>query len=207
MEVHVAKGFDTNANCTSAAKDIAEAGNNFVGRYYANAGKKRLTLAEARALGSFGLRIVAIWEDGYPTEASYFSYAKGVDDSSSAYHDASLIGQPKGSPIYFTVDFDASNGEIAGALKDYFEGITAGFVAAGRGVSEHAVGVYGSGATCAWVLARGLATYSWLAMPPKWSGSDFSGWSIKQSRSTPIAGRNVDGDITASDDYGGFMVF
>ncbi len=72
------RGLDTNSDCTSVAEEIVNEGFNFVGRYYANAGKKRLTLTEARALGVAGIKIVAIWEDGYPTKASYFSYAKGL---------------------------------------------------------------------------------------------------------------------------------
>jgi hypothetical protein len=200
------QGLDTNANCTSAAKLIVEGGNAFVGRYYANSGKKRLTLAEAQALGSVGLRIVALWEDGYPTKSSYFSYAKGVDDSTSAYHDALQLGQPKSSPIYFTVDFDASQEEIGGAINEYFKGVTTGFKAASRGEHEFAVGVYGSGRTCARLLEQGLVTYSWLAMPAEWRGSDFSDWSIKQSQSGPFAGLDVDANVTASEDYGGFLI-
>jgi hypothetical protein len=61
----MARGLDTNSDCTSVAKDMVDAGKPFIGRYYANAGKKRLTLSEGRALGSIGLRIVALWDDGY----------------------------------------------------------------------------------------------------------------------------------------------
>jgi hypothetical protein len=58
------------------------------------------------------------------------------------------------------MDFDASRDEIAGALNDYFKGVEAGFATASRGNPEYSVGVYGSGATCAWMLARGLTKYS-----------------------------------------------
>jgi hypothetical protein len=202
----MARGFDTSTDCSTVAVEVAKAGVSFVGRYYANSGKKRLRQAEAYALRAAGLKIVTVWEDGSPTRAGYFSYAKGVDDSTSAYHDALLLGQPKGSAIYFAVDFDASQFEVAGVLNDYFRGIAAGFMAASSGNPEHPVGVYGSGATCAWMLARGLAKYSWLAMSSGWSGSDFDGWSIKQSQGDSIAGVDFDADHSASDDYGGFVV-
>jgi hypothetical protein len=200
------RGFDTSNDCTTIAEVISKAGATFLGRYYANSGKKRLRNTEAHALRSAGVKIVAVWEDGSPTRPGYFSYAKGVDDSTSAYHDALVIGQPKGTPIYFAVDFDASQIEIAGVLNDYFRGIAAGFTAASSGNPEHPVGVYGSGATCSWILGRGLATYSWLAMSPGWKGSDFDGWSIKQSRGDSFAGVEFDADESASDDYGGFEI-
>lgn len=82
----MARGLDTNKDCSSVAEEIALAGVQFVGRYYANSGKKRLNQTEAHALQATGLKIVAIWEDSSPTNPSYFSYPKGVDDSTSAYH-------------------------------------------------------------------------------------------------------------------------
>jgi hypothetical protein len=75
-----------NSDCTAAAKVILSEGKSFVGRYYANSGRKRLGLPEAKVLGSVGLHIVALWEDKSPTNSAYFSYTKGVDDSTSAYH-------------------------------------------------------------------------------------------------------------------------
>jgi Rv2525c-like, glycoside hydrolase-like domain len=200
------EGLDTNSDCTTIAKAILSEGKSFVGRYYANSGKKRLSLPEAKVLGSIGLRIVALWEDKSPTNSAYFSYTKGVDDSTSAYHDALLLGQPKGSAIYFTIDFDPSQEQIAGAINDYFKGIEAGFRTASYGDSDYKVGVYGSGATCAWLTARGLASYSWLAMSQKWRGADYPGWTIKQLLSGPIAGLDVDADVTRSGDFGGFLI-
>lgn len=202
----MAKGVDASVPCTAALACFKQNGIEFVGRYYANHGSKVLTLAEAQAISGAGLRIVAVWEDGSPTQASYFSYAKGVDDGTSAYHDAQSLGQPVASPIYFAVDYDASSADISGPVNDYFRGIQAGFQAAAAGGPVHPVGVYGSGAVCQFMLGRRLAQYAWLTQSTGWTGtSTFAAWNIKQSAETKLCGIDVDGDQGAAD-YGGFTV-
>lgn len=57
-------GGDTSSSCFDAPRALAAYGVEFVGRYYANKGKKILTKAEALAIVSAGMKIVAIWEDG-----------------------------------------------------------------------------------------------------------------------------------------------
>src|ERR1700759_2608187 len=98
-------GFDTNENCSKQIACIS-ASYQFVGRYYnVNNQTKNLTHAEAAALSAAGISLVAIWENGYPTKASYFTHAAGVSDGTAAYHyGAGTIGQPPGSTIYFAVD-------------------------------------------------------------------------------------------------------
>src|SRR5258708_2487214 len=119
-------GIDASRDCSSIAQTLASEGRQFVCRYYANSGKKRLTIGELQALCSSGLKVVVVWEDGNPTSPGYFSYTKGVDDGTSAYNDALQIGQPAGSPIYFAVDYDASDKDLAGVINDYFKGIVQG---------------------------------------------------------------------------------
>src|SRR5215467_5092246 len=141
-------GIDASNNCTPIANALAKAGRAFVCRYYANFGKKRLTHSEAQALSQAGLQIVTVWEDGSPTKATYFSYAKGVDDGTSAYHDGVSLGQPSGSAIYFAVDFDPTPSDISGVIADYFRGVADGFKAIADGNPQYQIGVYGSGLTC-----------------------------------------------------------
>jgi hypothetical protein len=199
-------GIDASHDCSSIARTLARQGRRFVCRYYANSGKKRLNKNEAQTLSGAGLKIVVVWEDGFPTSSSYFSFTKGVDDGTSAYHDALQIGQPAGSPIYFAVDYDASNADLAGVINDYFNGITQGLKLASRNNMEHPVGVYGSGATCGFILKRGLATYSWLAMSSGWQGHEFSNWHIRQSAGITYSGIAVDFDESNNDGYGGFTL-
>ncbi len=201
------KGIDASTPCTSAASCLKQAGLEFVGRYYAVAAEswKVLTSAEAQALGAAGLRIVAVWESGSPTQASYFSHAQGVQDGQGARAQALALGQPAGTPVYFAVDYDAAASDISGVITQYFEGLQAAFGTGGA--PFYAVGVYGSGAVCQAMLAAGLASRAWLAESTGWSGSSsFTGWNIKQSATIqPVCGISVDNDV-AEGDYGGFNV-
>lgn len=199
------KGIDSSANCAAAATCLKNAGYEFVARYYANSGRKVLTAAEAQQLLHVGLQLVAIWEDGLPKTVGYFSYSKGVDDGTSAFHDAMRLGQPLNSPIYFAVDYDASPDHIAGSIADYFRGIADGFKTIGAGGPVHPIGVYGSGATCSWLLGRGAVRYSWLSQSRKWAQHDFRGWNIKQGSKMSVCGIDIDPD-DAVDDYGGFQL-
>lgn len=202
----MANGIDASVNCTEKASELQASGIEFVCRYYANSGKKVLSRAEALGLNQAGLNIVVVWEDGYPTKASYFSYAKGVDDGSSAYHDALLIGHPIESPIYFAVDYDASSADVSGGICDYFRGVAAGFAASGGGAPSHPIGVYGSGATCSFLLARSLVDFAWLSQSTGFRGSkDFADWNIKQGPEQQMLGIDVDVDESA-DNYGGFQL-
>lgn len=193
-------------NCAGSAAVFKTAGVVFVARYYANKGKKVLSRDEAATLCAHGLSIVAIWEDGFPRTPRYFSYAKGVDDGTSAFHDALIMGQPSAAPIYFAVDYDAAPTEIAGCINDYFRGIHAGLEAAANGGVCNPVGVYGSGAACSWLLARELARYTWLSQSTGWRGyHEFASWNIRQGPRDKAFTINVDAD-EANEDYGGFVV-
>lgn len=198
-------GVDASANCSSIAAKLKASGRTFVCRYYANSGKKRLTVSEARELSSAGLMIVVVWEDGFPTKASYFSRLKGIDDATSAYHDAVTLGQTRNSVIYFAVDYDASEIDLKGVVSDYFQGVAEGFKAIANGAPDYRVGVYGSGLTCNSILSSGLADYSWLAMSSGWRGHDFSQWNIKQGPGKTLGGIQLDYD-RSGDDYGGFAL-
>lgn len=172
----------------------------FVGRYYSRttqiAGKK-LTQEEAQLILSAGLQILTVYEDG-PTSSSYFSSARGTADADGALQQAAAIGQPVGSAIYFTVDYDASSDDIAGNISAYFQALNQAI----NGTYE--IGVYGSGAVCAAVKDAGLATYAWLAQSTGWSGyNDFQAWSIKQGPEQSVCGLNSDTDVAQSD-FGGF---
>jgi hypothetical protein len=197
-------GVDASQDCTSIANAMVSDGRQFVCRYYCNSGAKQLTSGELQNLHGAGLSVVVVWEDGRPTSASYFSYTKGVDDGSSAFNDALQIGQPAASPIYFAVDYDASDVDLGGLITDYLNGVALGIKTAANGAPEHPIGVYGSGATCRFALARGLATYTWLAMSSGWRGYDFPDWNIRQSAGTTYGIIDVDFDESAGIDFGAF---
>jgi hypothetical protein len=199
-------GIDCALDCTRRIAAIKGLHAQFVGRYYRQATSQwpALTNAEAKALSAAGLQIVALWESA-SDKLQHFSHATGVDEGTSAYHQAMQAGQPARSPIYFAVDFDCSSAGIAGAVNDYFRGVADGFAAIGGGQPAYDIGVYGSGNTCAWLLGHGRVTHTWLAQSRGWGGyKTFKSWNILQgpSKKTPF---DYDTD-QAADNFGGFTV-
>lgn len=180
------KGISTNRRTIDHLACLRQAGIQFIARYYSTTtqqSQKRLTLQEAQAISAAGISIVAVYEDG-PTSIGYFSASRGHLDGVNAYHTAMQLHQPKGSAIYFTVDYDATPLDIAHAISDYFKGVKQGFADAAQGGEVlYEIGVYGSGSCCNWLKQHvGLAKYTWLAESTGWSGSqNYSGWDIKQS--------------------------
>jgi hypothetical protein len=208
------QGFDASRDLTPFAEGLKEAGYSFAGRYYnINNQAKNLTLAEAKVLSSAGLAIIAVWENGYPIKASYFSYDVGVHDGTSAYFYAmKTIGQPAGTPIYFAVDYDASSADLASSIVPYFNGIADGIKAIGGNDPLYEVGVYGSGLVCKSLLTQDLATYTWMAQPSEWQGSkDFTDFNLKQlmqKLECPSIKGGVEGDPDTSpdDNEGSFTI-
>ena len=196
-------GLDTTTQVTAdVAAELVQNGYAFVGRYYSRTTKipgKKLTAAEAAIICDAGLQLVAVYEDG-PTSYSYFSADRGTADAQGAVAQAASVGQPNGSAIYFTVDYDAAASEIAGQITSYFQAVRAAIG------DQFIVGVYGSGATCQAILDASLAELAWLSCSTAWSGSKtFTGWAIKQGNPETILGLNADPD-QAIDDFGAFVV-
>ncbi len=206
MGAHMYSGIDSPIDCGKFINEIEAARATFVGRYYRSntSSWPKLTVSEAKVLSAAGLYIVALWE-GASDHASYFTYSDGVRDAAIAFAEAVQIGQPKDTPIYFAVDFDANHDEISEQINAYFRGIAAGFQAASAGSPFYQVGVYGSGSTCSWLLKNRRVTKTWLALSSGWSGSkDFDNWDIKQATGLKL-GFDNDSD-QAKDGFGGFQI-
>jgi len=179
----MAKGFDANVDLTRFADCLKSAGYEFICRYYnVNNPHKNLTLGEAKVLVAAGLRLVAVWENGFPIKATYFSHQKGVFDGTAAYHFAEHnIGQPAGTPIYFAVDYDASQKDVKGVITDYFQGIIEAFKTISVNHPIYSIGVYSSGLVCSSLLKAGLVQFTWLAQSTGFQGSKtFKDFNIKQ---------------------------
>jgi hypothetical protein len=177
------KGFDANSDLSPFANCLLEEGYNFVCRYYnINNPAKNLTYAEANYLSGAGLNIVTIWENGFPTSSSYFSYSKGAFDGTAAYEYASgTIHQPQLTPIYFAIDYDASEEDVDGVISEYFKGIIDSFKQISNNNPMYFIGVYGSGFVCKSMMDASLAAYSWLAQSTGWRGSKtYKDYNIKQ---------------------------
>jgi len=207
------KGFDTTGDLTRFASSLVKKGYDFVCRYYnINNPSKNLTLAEAHVLSNAGLRMVAIWENGYPITPGYFTHAAGVHDGTSAYYYAlQQIGQPPSTPIYFAVDYDASAADVKGPVLSYFNGIRDGFNTISKNNPAYAIGVYGSGLTCTAMLQAGTASFSWLAQSMGWGNSrSFAGYNIAQSlqitECPELGGVTGDPDKSPGDNEGSFVI-
>jgi hypothetical protein len=206
-------GFDANVDLTRFADCLKSAGNEFVCRYYnVNNPHKNLTLGEAKALTAAGLRIVAIWENGFPTKASYFTHQRGVFDGTNAYHFAEHnIGQPAGTPIYFAVDYDATQRDVGGAITQYFQGIIQAFKTISVNHPIYSLGVYGSGLVCSSMLKAGLVQFTWLSQSTGFQGSrTFKNFNIKQLLAKSVCktihgGVHGDPDVSPGNE-GGFTV-
>jgi hypothetical protein len=202
-----ARGIDMALDSRDVAQELRGSGLHFVARYYRSPLSRwpTLTAEEARTISANGMKLVAVWEY-LSNKPEHFTYERGFSDAITAYQQARAIGQPSGSAIYFAVDFNAQEPHISGAINQYFRGVRAALAAAGGGVAPYRVGVYGSGAVCAYLKRTRLADYAWLSASTAWSGSrEFGDWNIRQgTRSTLLS---FDHDINdAKDDYGGFTV-
>lgn len=148
-----------------------------------------MTKAEAQAISNAGLYVNMIYEDANNYYGA-FNTQNGIDDATWAYHYAkNTIHQPKNTPIYFTVDYDATSAQISGGIQDYFRAVSSTMNSLGAaGDYDFLVGVYGSGNVCSQMIVSGLVT-RWLAGATGWGGSStYSGWDIKQVASTVTTG-------------------
>lgn len=188
------RGVDANTVLTNYAGCLAGAGIRFAGRYYKDS-DTCLTKPEAEALSRAGLWIVSIWEHGFPTQVGYFGRSRGLQDGHVSAIRALDAGQPQGTAIYYTVDYDADANDLP-EIGQYFRAI------GGIG-SGYAVGVYGSGLVCNHLRATGLAEKSWLAAPLGWRGSEYDGWDIRQTAvDRRLCGVSVDLDESRGDGGG-----
>jgi Rv2525c-like, glycoside hydrolase-like domain len=201
-----ARGIDMATDARDNSNELKHSGLDFVARYYRDPASRWPTLSasEAQQLSSLGLSIVTVWE-WHSHKPEYFSYASGHRDALAAHKQASAIGQPAGSAIYFAVDFNADAGAMS-AVDQYFRGVAAGLAGASGGSPKYRIGVYGSGAVCGAIRAAGLAHYSWLSNSTAWAGSsNYDGWDIKQAGKIPELSFSHDYN-EARREYGSFRL-
>jgi hypothetical protein len=191
------KAIDVASNAGPSANTIRRNGIDIVVRYYTKySGGKCVKRDEAVCLANAGLQVGVIYQD-YNNTIDRFSGAEGSQQASAALNLASnLIRQPRGSAIYFSVDFDPDNSELTTAIIPYFEAIGEQFARAG---SPYQIGAYGSGLTLQTLLDKNLIQYAWLSLSTGFRGSKqfkASGrWHILQTKEVGNwFGLNVDLD-------------
>lgn len=181
------KGIDCATPVTTAiAKALADGGVKFICRYLVPdtpAYKwKRLTRQEAETITAAGLMVVSIFETAANRPAG--GAASGKADGLLALQEALAIGQPKGTAIYFAVDYDAQHKDYS-AIEDYLR-------AAADVLCDYGVGVYGSHAVVEEMARRKASKYFWQTYA--WSrGKRSSSANIYQYKNDqPLAGIRVD---------------
>src|SRR5262245_5417720 len=82
-------------------------GATFVVRYLSNDATMNLTASEAALLSNSGFDLAVVWET--TERRSLAGKAAGATDAKKAAAQAKDCGMPAGRPIYFGVDFDATD--------------------------------------------------------------------------------------------------
>lgn len=200
--------IDTATKLTAAiAKKFKAAGYDIVGRYLTGtvgvgSAKKDKSLDETEiaAITSAGMRIFPIYEDG-GYEQSYFTAAQGQHDAKVAAAAAQKLGFPSNTPIYFAVDVDILDGDMAGTVEPYVNALLAN-------LDGYQVGIYGTRNTCLHAQKLGVKysfvsdmSYGWsgnlgFRMPTNWAFDQFTEFT---GASTGI---DVDQDAASGRDNG-----
>jgi hypothetical protein len=123
--------FSTDLKALIAA--LKAHGVTFVARYLSHSSGKNLTPDEAAALSAAKIAITVVWETA--ADRALAGHAAGAQDARDALAEAKACGMPAGRPIFFAVDFDASNGQ-EGAISTYLDG-------AASVLGKDRTGVYG----------------------------------------------------------------
>ncbi|WP_445487433.1 glycoside hydrolase domain-containing protein [Niallia sp. 03133] len=148
----MAKGFDCATKLTAeTAKGLKNAGFDYAARYLGDSWKS-FNQEEAAAIQAEGLNLISIYQKS-ANYGSYFTSLQGAADVKEAMEYAQSVQQPKGTAIYFAVDFDASFYQLKSVLQ-YFSEIQ-------RIVKNYKIGIYGSYKVVNAVKDAGLADFYW----------------------------------------------
>lgn len=191
-----AVGCDTSFQLNSSRINVlTSAGYKYVGRYltgtvgFESNGTLRdkfLTREEMDDIVVAGMKIFPIYQDGASNSDNYFTSAQGTTDAIKAITAAHNLGFKRGTTIYFAVDTDIQDGDIAGTVLLYFSSIYTILSGAGYGI-----GVYGTRNVASRVISAGYAKVAFVSdmstgfsgnlgfsMPKQWAFDQFSETSI-----------------------------
>lgn len=147
------QGFDCATKLTTkTATGLKNSGFEYAIRYLPTTAWKGLTKEEVKAIQDAGLKLVSIFQRS-ANFAGYFTIAQGRADGVQAKKLAESLGQPKGTAIYFAVDYDAQPKNIGGVLA-YFKGVK-------ETLRDYKIGVYGSYRVMNEVLQKEPVDYYW----------------------------------------------
>ena len=178
----------------------------FIGRYYCkNDIPKLLKPNQAAKIHAAGFKIISVYQDEN-SAPEHFSYSIGTGDAGYAYDRAKEAEQPRGTTIYFAVDFDPTSTQIADNIIPYFRAIQNKFQSSYN--NYYKIGVYGSGAVCKKIKQElQIATHSWLAKSTGYAGtSEYNSpdkYDIKQGAYCNYNGYRFDENVSGNNpDFG-----
>lgn len=182
-------------NATTAANLVKNAITH-VGRYLSHTTWKGLDPVEVNAIKGAGLQIFSIYETN-PTSVSYFTPDKGKSDALDGIALAQAVGQPTGTTIYFTVDYDVQPADYP-AILAYFQAVK-------TNLSGYKLGAYGNYAILNFLHSNNAADYYFQTCA--WSGGQRNNFlNIYQyqcdKQNWNNTGLNVDLDNVEKDDIG-----
>jgi len=173
---------------------LQRAGKQFACRYLSPDSTKNLTRAEADDLAAHDIWSVVVYEAAAKRALS--GQAAGAADAKAAASQAAAGGMPSSRPIYFAVDFDATQAQQA-AINAYLDG-------AASVLGRARVGIYGGYYPVKRALDAEKATWAWQTIA--WSGGQWDARAvIRQGAQTSINGVSCDLDTALVADYGQWM--
>lgn len=170
---------------------LQKAGKKFACRYLSPDSSKNLTRAEADDLAAHGVWCVVVYEA--TAKRALSGRAAGAADAKTAAAQATACGMPSSRPIYFAVDFDATEAQQT-AINAYLDG-------AASVLGRDRVGIYGGYYPVKRALDAGKAKWAWQTIA--WSGGQWDPRAvIRQGAQTTINGVSCDLDTALAADYG-----
>ncbi|GIN93287.1 hypothetical protein J22TS1_43380 [Siminovitchia terrae] len=196
------------------AQTLVNEGYVIIGRYLTNVPgglNKRIQPGELQTIFNAGLSVYPIFQESH-ANANNFSRNQGYEDYQKAFKAAASYGFPKGTTIYFAVDFDVLGHEISNAIIPHFTGLNEAKNAMGN---QYNIGIYGPRNACIQVSDRGLADYSFVSglstgfsgnlgypLPKNWSFDQISTITIGSGSGTI----NIDNNINSGRDSGASFI-
>ena len=152
---------------------LSNLGYETVGRYLTNARvasplDKEIKPGELNAIFNAGLSVYPIYQEVGSTVGN-FSYSAGLEAGFRADRAARAHRIPEGTTIYFAVDFDPTDDQIASAVIPHFRGINTALAQRGK---RFRIGAYGTRNVCQTLTDAGLSWRSFVAgMSTGYSGN------------------------------------
>jgi peptidoglycan hydrolase-like protein with peptidoglycan-binding domain len=181
-------GVDTDA--------FRQGGATFVVRYVSHDESKNLSAGGAQLLSDAGFDLAVVWESTQCRARE--GNAAGAADAHTAAAQAKASGMPANRPVYFAVDFDASDDDLPGVV-DYLAG-------AASVLGRRSVGVYGGYRVVGHCLDQKVAQFAWQTYAWSAGRRDPRAQLYQHRNGVIIGGVSCDRDTAFAADFGQWRV-